>query len=156
MARSVTQGRLVAQNRRARHNFFIEDTLEAGIVLTGSEVKALRAGRVSLNEAWAGTQGSELFLMNCHVPVYLNAGSNSHQTTRPRKLLVHRRELNRLIGAVRRGGRTLVPLRLYFNERGVAKVELALASGKRKYDKRQTAKTRDWQRQRARLIRDKG
>ena len=156
MARGAAQDKLIAQNRRARHNFFIEDSLEAGIVLTGSEVKALRAGRVSRNEAWAGAQDSELYLMNCHVPEYSNAGVANHQPTRPRKLLVHRRELNRLIDAVRRGGRTLVPLRLYFNERGVAKVELALASGKRKYDKRQTAKARDWQRQRARLMRDKG
>ena len=101
-------------------------------------------------------QGGELYLMNCHVPVYQNAGSRNHEPTRPRKLLVHRRELDRLVGAVRREGRTLVPLRIYFNDRGVAKVELAVAFGKRKSDKRDTVKARDWQRQRARLMRDKG
>ena len=156
MAGKASQGKLVAQNRRARYNYSIEDTLEAGVVLTGSEVKSLRAGRVSLNEAWAGAQGGELYLMNCHVPVYQNAGSRNHEPTRPRKLLVHRRELDRLVGAVRREGRTLVPLRIYFNDRGVAKVELAVAFGKRKSDKRDTVKARDWQRQRARLMRDKG
>ena len=156
MARSTPSGKLVAQNRRARHNYIIEDTLEAGVVLTGSEVKSLRAGRVSLNEAWAGQQGGELYLMNCHVPVYKEAGNLNHLPTRPRTLLVHRRELHRLIDAVRRDGRTLVPLRIYFNERGVAKVELAVAHGKRKSDKRQSAKARDWQRQRARLMREKG
>jgi SsrA-binding protein len=156
MAGKTSHGKLVAQNRRARYNFSIEDTLEAGVVLTGSEVKSLRAGRVSLNEAWAGAQGGELYLMNCHVPVYQNAGSQNHEPTRPRKLLVRRRELDRLIGAVRREGRTLVPLRLYFNDRGVAKVELAVARGKRKSDKRETTKARDWQRQRGRLMRDKG
>ena len=156
MARSPPKGKLVAQNRRARHNYIIEETLEAGVVLTGSEVKSLRAGRVSLNEAWAGSQRGELYLMNCHVPVYKEAGNLNHLPTRPRKLLVHRRELNRLTGAVRREGRTLVPLRIYFNERGVAKVELAVAHGKRKSDKRESAKARDWQRQRARLMREKG
>ena len=156
MARSAPKGKLVAQNRRARHNFIIEETLEAGVVLTGSEVKSLRAGRVSLNEAWAGAQRGELYLMNCHVPEYKEAGSLNHLPTRPRKLLVHRREMIRLIDAVRRDGRTLVPLRIYFNERGVAKVELAVAHGKRKSDKRESAKARDWQRQRARLMREKG
>lgn len=156
MSKKATKGSAVSLNRRARHDFSIEDALEAGVVLTGSEVKSMRAGRVSLNEAWAGAMDGELFLMNCHVPVYKNAGANNHKPMRPRKLLVHRRELGRLIGAVRRQGRTLVPLRIYFNARGVVKVEIAIAKGKRKSDKRETAKARDWQRQRARLMRSKG
>ncbi len=148
--------RLVAQNRKARHDYIIEDTLEAGLVLTGSEVKSLRKGRCSVGEAYAHERDGELFVQNLHIPPYDPASRYNHEPRRPRKLLVHRRELARLIGLVQRGGYTLVPLSIYFNERGRAKLELALARGKRKADKRDSEKRRDWQRQKARLLRDKG
>ena len=147
--------RLVAQNRKARHNFFIEDSLEAGLVLTGTEVKSLRQGRASIGEAYAGEQSGELYLLNANIPRYEAASRFNHDPKRPRKLLVHGRERNRLLGLVRREGYTLVPLRLYFNARGIAKVELGLARGKRKIDKRETEKKRDWQREKARLIRER-
>lgn len=147
---------LVAQNRKARHNYLIEDSLEAGLVLTGTEVKSLRQGRASIVEAYAADEGGELYLFNCHIPVYDAAGRFNHQPKRARKLLLHSRELARLIGLIRREGYTLVPLSLYFNERGIAKVELGLARGKRKVDKRESEKRRDWQRQKARLMRERG
>ena len=147
---------LVAQNRKARHNYLIEDTLEAGLVLAGTEVKSLRQGRASIVEAYAADEQGELYLFNSHIPTYDAAGRFNHEPKRPRKLLLHRRELARLIGLIRREGYTLVPLSLYFNERGIAKVELGLARGKRKVDKRETEKRRDWQRQKARLMRERG
>ena len=147
---------LVAQNRKARHNYLIEDSLEAGLVLTGTEVKSLRQGRASIVEAYAADDGGELFLFNSHIPIYDPAGRFNHQPKRARKLLLHSREMARLIGLIRREGYTLVPLSLYFNERGIAKVELGLARGKRKVDKRETEKRRDWQRQKARLMRERG
>jgi SsrA-binding protein len=147
---------LVAQNRKARHNYQIEDSLEAGLVLTGTEVKSLRQGRASIVEAYAADQQGELYLFDSHIPIYDPAGRFNHQPKRLRKLLLHSRELARLIGLIRREGYTLVPLSLYFNERGIAKVELGLARGKRKADKRETEKRRDWQRQKARLMRERG
>lgn len=147
---------LVAQNRKARHNYLIEESLEAGLVLTGTEVKSLRQGRASIVEAYAGDEGGDLYLFNSHIPAYDAAGRFNHQPKRSRKLLLHRRELARLIGLIRREGYTLVPLSLYFNERGIAKVELGLARGKRKADKRETEKRRDWQRQKARVMRERG
>ncbi len=147
---------LVAQNRKARHNYVIEESLEAGVVLAGTEVKSLRQGRASIAEAYAADERGELYLFNAHIPVYESAGRFNHDPKRPRKLLLHRRELARLVGLVRREGYTLVPLSLYFNPRGVAKVELGLARGKRKVDKRETEKRRDWQRQKARLMRERG
>ncbi|MDJ0611457.1 MAG: SsrA-binding protein SmpB [Kiloniellales bacterium] len=147
---------LVAQNRKARHNYQIEDTLEAGLVLTGTEVKSLRQGRASIGEAYAADQGGDLYLINAQIPVYEAANRFNHEPKRARKLLVHRRERSRLIGLVQRQGYTLVPLKLYFNNRGLAKVELGLARGKRQVDKRETEKQRDWQRQKARLMREKG
>ena len=149
--------RTAAQNRRARHEYFIDSTGEAGIVLVGTEVKSLRAGQASINEADAGERDGELFLMNAHIPEYTQAHKLlQHEVKRPRKLLLHRRELGKLLGAIRREGVTIVPLSVYFNPRGVAKVQLGLARGKRKADKRETAKTRDWQRDKARLMRNKG
>lgn len=148
--------RLVAQNRKARHNYFIEDSLEAGLMLMGTEVKSLRRGRASIVEAYAAEQNGELYLLNAQIPIYEAANRFNHEPKRPRKLLLHRREVDRLIGMVRRQGYTLVPLRLYFNERGIAKLELGLARGKQKIDKRETEKKRDWQRQKARLMREKG
>jgi len=147
--------RVVAQNRRAHHDYFIEERVEAGIVLTGTEVKSLRQGRCSVSEAYAQEQGGELYLLNAHIPPYEAANRFNHEPRRRRKLLVHRRELARLIGQVQRGGYTLVPLSIYFNPRGIAKVELGLAHGKRQIDKRETEKKRDWQRQKARLLRER-
>jgi SsrA-binding protein len=145
--------RVVAQNRKARHDYAIADTFEAGLVLLGSEVKAMRRGAVSLVDAYAQDQNGELFLFNLHVPPYDAAKTFGHAPRRPRKLLMHRREIGKLIGAVRREGMTLVPLSLYFNERGRAKVSLGLARGKRKVDMRETIKEREWQRQKGRLLR---
>ena len=156
MAQAEVPGRTVAQNRRARHDYFIEDTLEAGLMLTGSEVKSLRQNRGSINEAYAGEQNGEMWLINAHIPEYRGASHFGHEPRRPRKLLVRRRELNRLLGSVRREGYTLVPLSLYFNGRGLAKLQLGLAKGKRNIDKRQSIKERDWQRSKARLLRDRG
>ena len=144
--------RYIAQNRKARHDYLIEDTLEAGLMLAGSEVKSLRAGGVSINEAYAAERGGELFLMNANIPVYAAARIN-HEPRRARKLLLHKKELNRLTGAVTREGMTLVPLGLYFNDRGIAKVAIGLAKGKRKSDKRAAEKERDWKRDKARIMR---
>jgi SsrA-binding protein len=148
--------RYAARNRRARHDYLIEDTLEAGLVLQGSEVKVLRQGQASINEAYANESGGELFLVNANIPEYTAAKHFSHQPRRPRKLLLHRKEMARLLGAIRREGMTLVPLSIYFNERGRAKVELGLAAGKRKADKRQAEKERDWRRDKARIMRARG
>jgi SsrA-binding protein len=148
--------RYAAQNRRARHDYLIEDTLEAGLVLQGSEVKVLRQGQASIAEAYANETGGELFLVNANIPEYSAAKHFSHQPRRPRKLLLHRKEMARLLGAIRREGMTLVPLSIYFNERGRAKVELGLAHGKRNADKRQAEKARDWQRDKARIMRARG
>jgi SsrA-binding protein len=145
--------RYVAQNRRARHDYLIEDTIEAGLVLHGTEVKVLRSGQASIAEAYADEEGGELFLVNANIPEYAAAAHFGHEPRRSRKLLLHRKEMNRLLGAIRRQGVTLVPLSIYFNERGRAKVALGLARGKRKADKRQAEKSRDWQRDRARLLR---
>lgn len=147
---------VAAQNRRARHDYFILSTLEAGIMLSGTEVKSLRAGSASIAEAYAGEQGGELFLLNAYVPEYKAANRFNHEPKRPRKLLVKRRELDKLLGAVKRDGVTLVPLSIYFNERGIAKVELGLGKGKKKGDKRESEKKKDWQREKGRLLRDKG
>lgn len=153
----MAQGRkVVAQNRRATHDYFIEERLEAGLALMGSEVKSLRAGKASLGEAYAGEQKGELFLLNAHISEYAPANRFGHEPKRPRKLLVHRRELERLLGLVRREGYTLVPLSIYFNDRGIAKLELGMAKGKRKADRREDVKKRDWQRQKARLLRERG
>ena len=146
---------LVAQNRKARHNYFIEDSLEAGLVLTGTEVKSLRQGRASIVEAYAGEQDGQLYLLNANIPIYEAANRFNHEPKRPRKLLLHRRERDRLLGLIRRQGYTLVPLKLYFNPRGIAKVEVGIARGKRKIDKRETEKRRDWNREKARLMREK-
>jgi SsrA-binding protein len=157
MAKKPADNRkLIAENRRARFDYLIEDTLEAGIQLVGSEVKSLRAGRANIAESYASPERGELWLINSYIPEYPPAGQFNHEPRRPRKLLVRSRELKRLIGAVEREGRTLAPLKLYFNERGVAKLELALAKGKKAHDKRAATKDRDWKRQQARLLREKG
>jgi|SRR5882757_8100975 SsrA-binding protein len=145
--------RYAAQNRRARHDYLIEDTLEAGLVLFGTEVKMLRTGQASIGEAYANEQGGELFLVNANIPEYPASAHFNHPPRRPRKLLLHRKEMNRLMGAIRREGITIVPLSIYFNERGRAKVELGVAKGKRKEDRRAAERDRDWQRSRARIMR---
>jgi SsrA-binding protein len=147
--------RYVAQTRRARHDYLIEDTLEAGVVLRGTEVKVLRQGQASIVEAYADESGGELYLVNANIPEYKASAHFNHQPRRPRKLLLHKRQMNRLLGAIRRERVTVVPLSIYFNDRGRAKVELGLARGKRKVDKRQAEKQRDWQRSRARILRDR-
>ena len=147
---------MVADNRKARFNYAIGETFEAGIVLTGSEVKSLRAGKATIAESYADTRGGELWLINSNITEYLQAGRFNHAPKRARKLLLHKRQINKLIGAVEREGMTLVPLKLYFNEKGRAKVELALARGKKLHDKRETLKKRSWDRERGRLMRMKG
>ncbi|MCB1475481.1 MAG: SsrA-binding protein SmpB [Rhodobiaceae bacterium] len=148
--------RLVADNRRARFDYEITDTLEAGIELVGTEVKSLREGKATISESYAGEKGGELWLYNAYIPEYLQANRFNHETRRPRKLLVHRREIAKLAAATQREGMTLVPLKLYFNDRGRAKLELAVARGKKLHDKRETEKKRDWGREKARLLRDRG
>jgi SsrA-binding protein len=148
--------RFVALNRRARFDYLVEETLEAGLQLTGTEVKSLRAGHASLAEAYAAEQGGEIFLINAHIPEYKSANRFNHEPRRPRKLLLHRRQVSRLIGQVKREGITLVPISIYFNARGIAKCELGVGKGKKKGDKRETEKARDWQRDKARLMRDRG
>ena len=156
MAPKSESGKLVAENRKARFNYEIEEKLEAGIVLMGSEVKSLRAGKADIAESYATEEGGELYLINAHIAEYAGAARDGHAPTRPRKLLLHAREIARLIGAIHRQGMTLVPLKLYFNSRGIAKLELGLAKGKKLHDKRDTEKKRDWERQKGRLMREKG
>lgn len=146
---------IAAQNRRARHDYRIEERFEAGLMLTGSEVKSLRGGRASIAEAYVTERAGELFLQGAHIPEYKAATRNNHEPRRLRKLLVHRRELSKLIGQVRREGYTLIPLAIYFNERGIAKLDVGLARGKRKADKREDIKARDWQRRKSRLLRER-
>ncbi|MDT3377064.1 SsrA-binding protein SmpB [Labrys portucalensis] len=148
--------KLVADNRKARFNYELIDTFEAGIVLAGTEVKSLRLGKATIGESYAGPSGEELLLFNADIPEYLQANRFNHERKRPRKLLLHKRQINKLIGAVQRDGLTIVPTKLYFNEQGRAKIELALARGKSLGDKRETEKKRDWQREKGRLLRDKG
>ncbi|AWN49048.1 MULTISPECIES: SsrA-binding protein SmpB [Methylobacterium] len=150
------KNRVVADNRKARFNYEITDTVEAGIALTGTEVKSLRGGKATIGEAFAGPSGNDLLLFNAYIPEYLEANRFNHDTKRPRRLLLHRRQIDKFIGATQREGYTVVPLKIYFNERGRAKVELGLGRGKKLHDKRETAKERDWQRDKARLLRDKG
>lgn len=148
--------KIIADNRKARHAYSIESVLEAGLVLVGSEVKSLRTGKATIGESYAQAKDGELFLLNAYIPEYLKASRFNHEPRRPRKLLLRKNEARRLSASVQREGMTLVPLRLYFNPKGVAKVELGVARGKKLHDKRQTEKARDWQRARARLIRAKG
>ena len=148
--------RTAAVNRRARFNYEIGQVFEAGIALSGTEVKSLREGRSSIADAYAGERNGEMWLYNAYIPEYLQANRFNHETRRPRKLLLHKREISRLVGAVDREGMTVVPLKIFFNDRGRAKVELAVARGKKLHDKRETSKQRDWGREKARLMREKG
>ena len=147
----------VARNRKARFDYFIEDTMEAGIMLTGTEVKSLRSGQASINESYAGVQEGALYLLNAYIPEYTKAHVKlQHEVRRPRKLLLHKNQMQKLVGAIQRKGTTLVPLSIYFNARGIAKVELGIATGKKQHDKRETEKKRDWQREKSRIMREKG
>jgi SsrA-binding protein len=148
--------RVAAQNRRARRDYTIEESFEAGIVLTGSEVKSLRAGRANIQEAYATERDGEIFLVNAHIPEYKQAGPANHEPRRPRKLLLRKRQIGKMVGAIQREGMTLVPLKLYFNMRGIAKLEIGIAKGKRQYEKREAVKKRDWERQKQRLMRARG
>lgn len=148
--------KLIAENRQARRNYEIEDTLEAGIMLLGTEVKSLRAGRANIAESYAREENGEIVLVNSSIPIYPPAAQFNHEPGRKRKLLLKRKEMARLILGVEKEGRTLVPLKLYFNEEGLAKLELGLAKGRKTTDKRDVEKARDWDRQKARLMRDKG
>ena len=149
-------GQTIAVNRRARHDFDISETLEAGLVLTGSEVKSLRNGQANIAEAYAADEGDGIYLINAYIPEYPGSNRFNHPPKRPRKLLLKKREMARLAGAIGREGMTLVPLKLYFNDRGIAKLELGVAKGRKTVDKRQAIKTRDWQRQKARIMREQG
>jgi SsrA-binding protein len=147
------QSKTVADNRRARYDYLLEETFDAGIVLVGSEVKSLRSGRANIQDAYAEETGGEIMLVNAYIPEYSGANRFNHEPRRPRKLLLKRKEIGKLIGSLKRGGVTLVPLSLYFNERGLAKVKIALARGKKLHDKREADKERDWNREKQRLLR---
>jgi SsrA-binding protein len=148
--------RSVAENRKARYEYEISDTFEAGIVLTGSEVKSLRQGKANIAESYATEEGGEIYIINANIQTYKDANRFNHDERRPRKLLLHKKEISKLIGAIQREGMTLIPLRLFFNDKGRAKLDIGLAKGKKLHDKRQTEKNRDWDRQKARLLREKG
>ena len=149
-------GKLIAENRRARFDYFLDETVEAGLVLTGTEVKSLRNGRANIAESYAAVEGREIVLINADIPPYAGGNRFNHEPRRPRKLLLHKKEVNKLIGAVQREGRTLIPTRLYWSDKGLAKLQIALAKGKKAHDKREATAERDWQRDKARLMREKG
>ena len=148
--------KIVADNRKARHAYAIESTLEAGLMLVGTEVKSLRTGKAAIGESYAQAKDGEIVLVNAHIPEYAMANRFNHEPRRPRKLLVHKKEARRLAAAVQREGMTLVPLKMYFTPKGVAKLELGIAKGKKLHDKRESEKARDWARSKARLMRQKG
>ena len=146
----------IAENRRARFDYFLEDSIEAGLALTGTEIKSLREGRANIAESYAAVEGREIMLINADIPPYKQANRFNHEPRRPRKLLLHRKQIDKMIGAVQREGRTLIPVKLYFNERGRAKLEIAVAKGKKVHDKREVSAERDWQRDKARLLKERG
>ena len=153
----LTHNKIIAENRRARFDYFFEQTYEAGLMLTGTEVKSLRMGRANIAESYASVEnGNEICLINADIPPYGMANRFNHEPRRIRKLLLHRKEIDRLMGAIQREGLTLIPLKLYFNDKGLVKLTVALAKGKKLHDKREASAERDWQRDKARLMRDKG
>lgn len=155
-AKDERRFKTVAENRKARFNYLIEDTFEAGIVLTGSEVKSLRTGKATIAESYADAKGGEIWLVNANIPEYVQAHRENHAPKRLRKLLLHDRQIHKLASAVEREGMTIVPLKLYFNEKGRAKIEIALAKGKKLHDKREADKKKTWNREKSRLLRDRG
>ena len=150
------RGRIAAENRKARYNYEIIETFEAGLVLTGTEVKSLRQGKANIAESYATEENGEIWLINSYIPEYLEANRFNHEPRRRRKLLLHKREMAKMAQAADREGMTLVPLKLYFNDRGRAKLEVAVAKGKKTVDKRETVKKRDWDRQKARIMKEHG
>lgn len=153
----ISTNQTVADNKRARFDYALEDKFEAGIALTGTEVKSLRMGQCSINEAYVGPKNGDIVLFNAHIPEYQQAGQHlQHEPKRERKLLLNKREINKLMGAVQKQGYTILPTRLYFNNKGLAKLEIALGKGKKEHDKRETMKKRDWDRDKSRIMRDKG
>ena len=153
MNKKNTSSNIVAQNRKASFNYFFEDTLEAGIELLGSEVKSLRAGKGSISDSYALDSEGEIYLHNSYIPEYKQSSYNNHDPRRSRKLLLKKREINKIIGKINRDGFTVVPTRVYFNSKGIAKVNIAIAKGKKQHDKRQTKKQRDWNREKSRVFR---
>ncbi len=151
-----TSYKVIADNRKARYNYSIDDTIEAGLMLTGTEVKALREGKANIAESYASDEDGEIWLINSNIPVYLQANRFNHEPRRRRKLLLRQREIEKLRDGISREGMTIVPMKLYFNDRGIAKLEIALAKGKKVHDKRETEKKRDWQRDKARIMREQG
>ncbi|MDR3372906.1 MAG: SsrA-binding protein SmpB [Ancalomicrobiaceae bacterium] len=144
--------KLAAENRKARFNYEVLDVFEAGIVLSGTEIKSLRGGKANIADSYAATAGTDMVLYNAYIPEYLQANRFNHETRRPRRLLMHRKEINKLLAATEREGLTVVPLDIHFNDKGRAKVKLALARGKKLHDKRETEKDRDWKREQGRLL----
>ena len=156
-AKKETPRKLIAENRRARFEYHLENDIEAGLQLTGTEVKSLRQGQANIAESYASVENGGIFLINANIPEYQQAGPFfQHEPKRPRQLLLHKREIARLAQAVERDGMTIVPVSLYFNDRGIAKIKLAVAKGKKLHDKRETSKKRDWNREKARILRDRG
>ncbi|MHC3126034.1 SsrA-binding protein [Brevundimonas sp. GN22] len=156
MAEQAPQQKTIAENRRARYDYFLEDHIEAGIQLLGTEIKALRDGRANIAESYVAVEGRELVLVNADIPPYKMANRFNHEPRRHRKLLLHRRQIDKMASAVQRDGRTIIPVRLYLNESGKAKLEIALAKGKKNHDKREATADRDWQRDKARLLKERG
>jgi SsrA-binding protein len=156
MVKQDLNGRMVSENRKARYNYAVEDTYEAGIALKGTEVKALRKGTANIAESYAEEQNGEIWLINAHIDEFSHGNIHNHEPRRPRKLLLHRKQINKIAGAIQRAGMTLVPLKIYFNDRGRAKILLGLARGKKAHDKREDIKQRDWDRQKQRLLKDYG
>ena len=154
--KETSNSRLIADNRKARHNYEFLETFEAGIQLTGTEVKSLRNSKANIAESYATEEQGEIWLINSYIPEYLEGNRNNHNPRRRRKLLLHKREMAKLIGGVQREGLTIIPNRLYFNDRGIAKLQIALARGRKAHDKREVSKRRDWDREKARLMREKG
>ena len=148
--------KVIAENRRARFDYFLEDYIEAGIQLLGTEIKALRDGRANIAESYAAVEGREIVLINSDIPPYKQANRFNHEPRRHRKLLLKRKQIDKLIGAVQREGRTIIPTRLYWNDKGLAKLELSIAKGKKEHDKRETTAARDWQRDKARIMKERG
>ena len=148
--------KLITENRRARYDYFLDDAVEAGLALTGTEVKSLRDGRANIAESYAAVEGREIVLINADIPPYKGGNRFNHEPRRPRKLLLHRKQIDKLIGGVERDGRTLIPTKLYFNDKGMVKLEVALAKGKKAHDKREVEAERDWKREQGRLMRDMG
>lgn len=156
MASDKPKTKTLAENRRAKFDYFLEDFVEAGIQLLGTEIKALRDGRANIAESYVSPEGRDLVLINADIPPYKQANRFNHEPRRPRRLLLHRKQIDRMIGAVQRDGQTIIPVRLYLNEAGKAKIEIAMAKGKKLHDKRQATADRDWARDKARLMKDRG